>query len=192
MASDPDHDPDVDPVRTPELSPTAGETELLLFALDRTRATFAWKTGGLDTEALAARTCPPSTMTIGGLVKHFALVEDHYTAVAFTGGPMAEPWRSVDPAEWPDWEWRSAADDTPEELYAVWRAATQRSRDAVSALLARGGLDQPTSLTTPDGSTPNLRRVLVDLHEEYARHLGHADLLREAVDGLVGEDPPRA
>ena len=56
--------------------------------------------------------------------------------------------------------------------------------------LADGGLDQPAKLITRSGESPNLRRILVDLHDEYARHVGHADLLREAVDGLVGEDPP--
>src|SRR4051812_11234066 len=128
-------------------------------------------------------------MTLGGLVKHLALVEDHYTAVAFTGGAMGEPWDSVDPSEWPDWEWRSATDDAPEDLYALWRAAAQRSREAVATMLANGGLAQSTRLTTASGATPNLRRVLIDLHEEYARHVGHADLLREPIDGLVGEDP---
>jgi hypothetical protein len=58
-------------------------------------------------------------------------------------------------------------------------------------VLAGGGLDQPSKFTTPSGQSPNLRRILVDLHDEYARHVGHADLLREAVDGLVGEDPPQ-
>ena len=67
----------------------------------------------------------------------------------------------------------------------------ERSRAAVTAALADGGLDQPAKFTTRSGESPNLRRVLVDLHDEYARHLGHADLLREAVDGLVGEDPPQ-
>jgi len=67
----------------------------------------------------------------------------------------------------------------------------ERSRAAVTAALADGGLDQPAKSTTRSGESPNLRRVLVDLHDEYARHVGHADLLREAVDGLVGEDPPQ-
>ncbi|MEJ7742994.1 MAG: DUF664 domain-containing protein [Nocardioidaceae bacterium] len=61
----------------------------------------------------------------------------------------------------------------------------------VGAALADGGLDQPSKFTTDDGESPNLRRLLVDLHDEYARHTGHADLLREAVDGLVGEDLPQ-
>ena len=61
----------------------------------------------------------------------------------------------------------------------------------MAQVLAGGGFDQPSKVTTRSGEWPNLRRILVDLHDEYARHVGHADLLREAVDGLVGEDPPR-
>lgn len=56
--------------------------------------------------------------------------------------------------------------------------------------LTSGGLDQPVDLDWPDGQRPSLRRMLCDLIEEYGRHTGHADLLREAVDGRVGEDPP--
>ena len=64
-------------------------------------------------------------------------------------------------------------------------------RAAIAAVLADGGLDQPSKFTTRSGESPNLRRILVDLHEEYARHVGHSDLFREAVDGPVGEDPPQ-
>lgn len=163
---------------------------MVLYGLDRTRRTFAWKCGGLDEGALG-QTLPPSSMTLGGLLKHLALVETHYTAVAFTGEAMGEPWDSVDASEWPDWEWRSAAHDAPAALYELWQGAVDRSRRAVAQLLGAGGLDQPTKLTD-DGQPMNVRRILVDLHEEYARHLGHADLLREAIDGLVGEDAPRA
>lgn len=176
----------------PDARPNArpNETEMLLEALERTRRTIAWKCGGLDEHALR-QSMPPSNMTMGGLLKHLALVETHYTAVAFLGEPMGEPWDSVDPAEWPDWEWRSASDDTAGHLYALWEGAVDRRRRAVDQLLEIGGLDQATKLTTKDGRAQNLRRVLVDLHEEYARHLGHADLLRESIDGLVGEDAPQ-
>ena len=72
----------------------------------------------------------------------------------------------------------------------IWQDAVTRSRSAVEEVLATGGLDQPAGFTWPDGRTPSLRRILIDLIEEYARHVGHADLIRESVDGLVGEDPP--
>lgn len=65
-----------------------------------------------------------------------------------------------------------------------------RSRARLSDALSRGGLDQPVHLTGPDGEHASLRRLVCDLIEEYGRHTGHADLLREAVDGRVGEDPP--
>ena len=172
-----------------EPSMTAGEVEMLLFALERSRAQFAWKCGGLDAAGLGRRH-PPSTMTLGGLLKHLALVDD-WTTVRLTGQPTVTPWNAVDWDADPDWEWHSAADDPPEELYRLWHGAVQRSRAAVTALLADGGLDQPAKFTVESGGSPNVRRLLVDLHDEYARHVGHADLLREAVDGLVGEDPPQ-
>ncbi|WP_448061764.1 mycothiol transferase [Cellulomonas hominis] len=163
------------------------EAATLLFALERTRAQFAWKVGGLDSAALHAPH-PPSTMTLAGLVKHLALVEDMYTARDFGGPDYGRQWAGWDG---PEWEWRSAADDSAEELYALWRDAVARSQAAIAHLLAAGGPDQLTSRVLDDGQSPNLRRALTDLHDEYARHVGHADLFREATDGLVGEDPPQ-
>jgi Protein of unknown function (DUF664) len=168
---------------------TAGETEALLFALERSRAQFAWKCGGLDAAALR-QGHPPSAMTLGGLLKHVALIEDYYTARDVTGQPIGLPWHAVDFDADPDWEWRTGAADSAESLYALWRAAVERSRTAWTAVLVHGGLDQPSKFANEAGDSRNLRQVLVDLHDEYARHVGHADLLREAVDGLVGEDPP--
>ncbi len=174
-----------------EPSTKAGEVEILLFALERSRAQFAWKCGGLDAAGLN-RQHPPSTMTLGGLIKHVALVEDSYVALDLVGEPIGAPWDAVDFDADPQWEWRTAADDSPEQLYALWRKAVERNQAAVAALLATGELDQPTTRMARSGESTNLRRALVDLHDEYARHVGHADLLREAVDGLVGEDPPQA
>jgi Protein of unknown function (DUF664) len=172
-----------------EPSMTGDEVELMLFALERSRATFAWKVGGLDAAALN-RPFPPSTMTLAGLIKHLALCEDARTAEWVTGQPIGAPWNAVDGMSMWEWGWRSAADDTPAELYSLWNAAVDRSRTALNRALAQGGLDQPSAYRTSSGS-PNLRRSVVDLHDEYARHVGHADLMREAIDGLVGEDPPQ-
>jgi len=174
-----------------EPSMTAGEVEMLLFALDRSRAQFAWKVGGLDAEALN-RPHPPSAMTIAGIIKHLAFVDD-WTAVRLTGDvqSMPAPWRSVDWDADPEYPWHSAADDSPGELYRLWREAAARCRAAVADVLADGGLDRPVKFSFEKSWLPNARRVLVDLHDEYARHVGHADLFREAVDGLVGEDPPQ-
>jgi Protein of unknown function (DUF664) len=173
-----------------EPSMTAGEVEMLLFALERSRAQFAWKCGGLDSAGLS-KTHPPSAMTLGGLLKHLALVEERYIGEFLTERAGWPSWIPADIADHPDWEWRTAADDSPEDLYALWQDTVGRSRAAMARMLADGGADRPSTYTTQSGESPNLRRVLIDLHDEYARHVGHADLLREAIDGLVGEDPPQ-
>jgi uncharacterized damage-inducible protein DinB len=165
------------------------EAEAVLEVLDRNRRTFAWKTGGLDRGGLAA-TAAASSMTLGGLVKHMALVEADWLVVKLAGQPYGPPWDEVDLDADPDWEWRTGAHDGPEEVYRLWRSAVQRSRDVVAAVLRERGLDSAARFTWPDGRTPSVREMLLDMIEEYARHTGHADLLRESVDGLVGEGPP--
>ena len=101
------------------------------------------------------------------------------------------PFDAVDWDHEVDWEWRSAADDTPQQLDALFREAVARSHVLLDEALADRGLDGPAAFTWPDGRTPSVRRLVVDMIEEYARHVGHADLIRESVDGLVGEDPPQ-
>jgi hypothetical protein len=169
--------------------PVAGnELDTLLGSLERQRRYIAWKCGGLDSAGMRA-TLGPSTMTLGGLLKHLALVEDHQFSVKLFGRAACPPWDAVDWDADPDWEWRTAADDSPEQLMALWQDAVQRSHALVAEAVADGGLDRPAGFTWPDGRTPSLRRLLTDMIEEYARHLGHADLIRESVDGLTGEDP---
>jgi Protein of unknown function (DUF664) len=169
--------------------PLAGtEVEHLVGALDRLRTTFQWKADGLDAAGLQTR-IGASALTLGGLLKHLAFVEDYIFTTKLTGQPVGPPW---DFTEWDseDWPFTSAADDAPEQLYALWEAAVGRSRQRLEAALAAGGLDQLVDVSAPDGSHVSLRRLVCDLIEEYGRHTGHADLLREAVDGLAGEDPP--
>ena len=163
------------------------EVEALLGALHRNRRTFAWKTGALDATAMR-RTLGPSTVTLGGLVKHLALVEDHYFTHQLLARDYPAVWAPIAKNE--DWDWTSAADDSPEDLRKLWLEAVARSEAAVSEVLADAGLDRLLAIS--DWSeTPNLRRVVIDLIEEYARHTGHADLIRESIDGLVGEDAPQ-
>lgn len=169
--------------------PIAGnELDTLLGALDRQRGYVAWKCGNLDSAGLRA-TFGPSDMTLGGLLKHLALVEDDVFSVKVHGRDRQPPWNAVDWDADPDWEWHTAADDTPEQLMSLWQEAAGRSRILVAEAIADGGLDRLAAFTWPDGRTPSLRRLLMDMIEEYARHVGHADLIRESVDGLVGEDP---
>jgi Protein of unknown function (DUF664) len=169
--------------------PFAGtEVEHLVGALDRLRTTFRWKADGLDSAGLQIRIAA-SALTLGGLLKHLAFVEDHTFTTKLTGQPVGPPWVVT---EWDseDWPFTSAARDTPAQLYALWEDAVGRSRARLEAALADGGLDQLVDVSAPDGTHASLRRLVCDLIEEYGRHTGHADLLREAVDGLAGEDPP--
>jgi hypothetical protein len=177
--------------QAPPEPPVAGdETATLLGSLERQRSILAWKCGGLDAAGLRA-VLAPSPMTLGGLLKHLALVEDEYFSVRLLGRDAVSPWDTVDWDADPDWEWHSAAGDTPAQVYALWQDAVARSRAAVAEALAGGGLEQLAAYTNARGESPSLRRILIDLIEEYARHVGHADLIRESVDGLTGEDPPR-
>ena len=170
----------------PEPPSTAGEAATLLGFLDFQRATFAWKTGGLDAAGLAAKV-GVSAMTLGGMLKHLAYVEDHWFSRMLRGQDPRPPWDGVDWTATPDWDWESAAGDTPGQLTALWREAVARSRDLVTEALAEGGLDQRSKRAWPDGRSPSLRWILCHMVEEYARHNGHADLIRESVDGQTGE-----
>jgi Protein of unknown function (DUF664) len=170
--------------------PLAGtETEQLVGALERLRTTFRWKAGHLDAAGLQTP-IGASSLTLGSLLKHLALVEDYIFTTKLSGEPLGAPWDATATDGDDDWEFTSAANDTPEQLYALWDGAVERSRTRLDAALADGGLDQLVHVSSPDGRHASLRRLVCDLIEEYGRHTGHADLLREAVDGLVGEDPP--
>jgi hypothetical protein len=168
--------------------PLAGtEAAQVLGALDRLRWTFRWKADGLDEAGLRARV-GASTLTLGGLLKHLAACEDYMFTAKLSGAPVGEPWAAL------DWygtgSWAATFDPealTPEELYALWDGAIERSQQRLAAVVTAGTLDQPVHAAN---GTANLRRLICDLVEEYGRHTGHADLLREAVDGRVGEDPP--
>jgi hypothetical protein len=175
---------------TPWEPPLAGtEAEHLVGALDRLRATFRWKADGLDAAGLRTRV-GASALTLGGLLKHLAAVEDYNSTTKLSGAPMGAPWDATGWDGTNDWEFSSAGDDTPDQLYALWDGAVERSRTRFDAALAGGGPEQLVHASRSDGQHASLRRLLCDLIEEYGRHTGHADLLREAVDGRVGEDPP--
>ena len=169
----------------PSGPPDAGdEIATLLGFLERQRATFAWKCGGLDAAGLRA-TVGASTMTLGGMLKHLARFEDDMSAEWLHGRAQRPPWNGVDWSADPAWDWRSATDDTPEQLYSLWWDAVDRSRVLFNEALADGGPERRGG-----AGLPSLRYVLLNMIEEYARHNGHADLIRESVDGLVGHDPP--
>ncbi|MCA2223019.1 DinB family protein [Nonomuraea aurantiaca] len=177
---------DLDEHGRPEPPLAADETATLLGYLDYQRATLAWKCAGLDAAGLNA-TVAASTMTLGGMLKHLAYVESWWCSERLHGRAPEAPWDKVDWAADPDWDWHSAAEDTPEQLLTLWQDAVARSRSLVADALADGGLDRLAQRPWSDGRAPSLRWILFHLIEEYARHNGHADLLRESVDGRTGE-----
>jgi uncharacterized damage-inducible protein DinB len=151
--------------------------------LDYHRATLLDKTDGL-TAAQLRQQLPTSQLSLGGLLKHLALVEDDWIQVDFLGRPAVEPWASAPWDDDQDWEFHSAADDEPAALRELYRAACARSRTAV----AGRDLDELSAgRSRRSGERWSLRCILTHLVEETARHNGHADLLREAIDGQVGE-----
>jgi uncharacterized damage-inducible protein DinB len=168
----------------------AGEVATLLGFLDFQRATLEWKCRGLDDQALRHRQ-PPSSVSLGGLLRHLASVEDFWFAEVVAGQPVGEPWTEPIPGSdhTRNWGWPGAGDHTGEDLRALWSDRVESSRAIVAARLAADG---PAALdrTHPawDGQAQtSLRWVIAHMIEEYARHNGHADLLREAVDGQTGE-----
>lgn len=170
--------------------PMAGsETAHLTGALDRLRTTFRFKADDLDAAGLQVK-IGASALTLGGLLKHLAACEDNMFTVRLSGASIGAPFEGTPWDDGSDWEMTSAADHTPEQLYDLWDGAVDRSRARLNAALADGGLDQAVHWAGPDGQHASLRRLVCDLIEEYGRHTGHADLIREAVDGRVGEDPP--
>jgi uncharacterized protein DUF664 len=167
----------------------ATEVDHLVACLDVLRTTFRWKADALDSAGLAHRV-GSSTLTLGGLLKHLAAVEDVTFTWKLRGAHPGPMWR---PETWGDTdsELLAAGDDTPEQLYSTWDAAVARSKARLAEALGHGGLDQLVEDGDESGAHASLRRLLFDLIQEYGRHTGHADLIREDVDGRVGEDPPQ-
>jgi hypothetical protein len=168
--------------------PTIADEETSLVAwLDFHRDTLLLKAHGLDQEQLARR-LEPSTLTLGGLVKHMALVESSWLSARLRGEPMIAPFEDAPWDDDPDWEFHSAKDDTPEELVALFAASRAASDEIIAATLADGGLDTISVGSRRDtGEHFDLRWILTHLVEEYARHNGHADLIRESIDGQTGD-----
>ncbi|TDD28643.1 DinB family protein [Kribbella turkmenica] len=170
----------------PETPLSAGEVETLVGFLEYQRATFAWRCSGLDAAGLGV-SVGASTMTLGGMLKHLAYYEDNWFSYRLRGNERQAIWADENWDADPDWEWNSAAQDAPEELRALWQDSVSRSRELLAEALADGGLDQPAGRQLVNGRTASVRWIVFHMIEEYARHNGHADLIRESIDGQVGE-----
>lgn len=169
--------------------PLAGtEAEHLVAMLERQRATFRWKLDGLGLAGLRSG-IPSSRLTPGGLLKHLAVVEDDVFCWRIAGERPITQFLAPQGVDVEEWQFSVEPDETADAVYGLWDAAVERSRQRLSGLVADGRLDDPGALEF-DGRQPSIRRHVCDLIEEYGRHTGHADLLREAIDGRVGEDPP--
>ena len=176
----------VDEQGRPEPPPAADEFDTLMGFLEYQRATFAWKCAGLEASSFGLAVAA-SSMTLGGMLKHLAAVEDSWFSEWLRGRSPEPPFDAVDWDADSDWDWHSAAKDTPEQLLTLWKDAVVRSNFLIAEALLEGGLGQLARRTWPDGRSPSLRWILCHMIEEYARHNGHADLIRESVDGLIGE-----
>jgi uncharacterized damage-inducible protein DinB len=157
----------------------AGERETLTAFLDFQRATLAVKCAGLTAEQLRIQAVQPSNLSLLGLVRHMAEVERNWFRTVLGGEPMATIF-----APGLDWEPALAevTEADPDEALAAWEAECARARELVAAA--------PSLDVTGDRDgrgTYSLRWVLVHMIEEYARHNGHADLIRERLDGATGE-----
>ena len=172
-------DPDKD-LRDPGV-PLTDERSVLLAYLRGYRLTLEMKCADLDPEQLARRSVPPSTMSLLGLVRHLAEVERHWFRRVIGGedAPRLFPRETDKEADW------NGATADPEVVAAAW--AAWRAEVAFAEELVERTPNLATTGTMPGGDTLQLREVLVHMIEEYARHAGHADLLRERVDGRVGQ-----
>ena len=195
MSPHPDAAPEAVPVPSaapvPRTDPplTADEITTLRSFIDFYRATILRQCAGLTVEQLRTPH-PPSTMTLAGMLKHLAYVEDVWFNVRLAGNEPAPPWDTVDWSADDDWDWHSALDDTPEQLTGLFDDAVAASERILEDVLAEtpppgtGALDRNAAREGRRGQI-SLRWILVHMVEEYSRHAGHADLLREALDGAT-------
>lgn len=170
--------------RDPPLA--SDEAATLLGFLNYQRDTLRWKCSGLDAEQLS-RSVAPTTLTLGGLLKHLAVVEAGWLNQFFAGGVAKPSWFDDMDHDDPDWSFTSATGATPAQLLAWLDESIGVSDRVIADALA--GPDGLSSLSEAqdDGKRISLRWIVCHLIEEYARHNGHADLLRESIDGATGE-----
>jgi uncharacterized damage-inducible protein DinB len=168
----------MDQCRRPEPPIVGDEKETLLGFLDFLRATILCKLEGLDDGQIRSPH-DPSGMTLLGLIKHLTDVERSWFREVFMGEDLSELWDDADPERY----WRTEPDDTTEAIIAAYRAETSMANEIIDqhsldddAIAPRHGMDGLL-----------LRWIVVHMIEETGRHCGHADLIREAIDGQVGE-----
>ncbi|MFI6470165.1 DinB family protein [Streptomyces sp. NPDC050516] len=161
-----------------EPAKTADDRTSLTAFLDHQRETLAWKCAGLSAEQLKQKAVPTSRLTLLGLVRHAVEVERSWFRLVLNGERLTSYWPRTADGEFGEFH---VADADVDEAFAAWRAACEDSRSAADAF---NSLDETVEFRE---ETISLRYILTHMIEEYARHNGHADLLREAIDGTTGE-----
>ncbi|GGP81933.1 DinB family protein [Streptomyces melanogenes] len=159
-------------------SKVADDRASLLSFLDYQRATLAMKCAGLTGEQLKRKAIPTSQLTLLGLVRHAASVERSWFRLVMNAEDVRPPWPGEVDGTFAEFH---VEDADPEEAFEVWHEECAQARSVAASF---HGVDDTVGFR---GETISLRYVLTHMIEEYARHNGHADLLREAIDGAVGE-----
>ena len=172
-------------ITAPDRPPVPGnvsERETVRLFLDSQRNTLAWKCSGLSAEQMRERAVPPSSITLIGLLRHMTEVERGWFVRGFLGQELSPQYYST---ARPDDDFDDIDNQDPDEAYAIWQQACQQSREIETSAES---LDS-TFTRVRDGQRHliSLRWIMNHMIEEYARHLGHADLLRERIDGATGE-----
>lgn len=169
--------PPVEPTEAPN------ERQGLEEFLDYYREVMRRKVIGLDSTALN-KTVAASSLTLGGIIKHLSLVEEQWFVEDILGQELSEPWASIDWQADRDWDFESASADTPDYLLILHAEACEQSRQILAGI---DDLDTLVARVPSSGDRFNVRWVLIHMIEEYARHVGHADLIRESIDGATGD-----
>lgn len=168
----------------PHIDDAADEAATLRQFLRYQRVVFVRKVEGLTTEQ-ANQALAPSDLTLAKLTRHLTFVEDFWASVVFAGDDPQPPWSTAPWEDDPDWEMTSAADQPIDVLVTDLVTAWSRADAIHERAESLGQLS-----VNPSGQEParrSLRWILVHLIEEYARHLGHADYLRQSIDGATGD-----
>lgn len=175
-------DPDDDPR---ESDAATDERSMLLDYLRYYRLTMEMKCAGLDAEQLAQRSVPPSTMSLLGLVRHLAEGERHFRRV-MAGEDTPKLYCSDEDRDG-DWNGAIADPAVVDETWRQWRVEVELTDRFVAGVADLATWNVGVSNLGPDGADLQLRDILLAQIAEYARHCGHADLLRERIDGRVGQ-----
>jgi uncharacterized damage-inducible protein DinB len=172
-------DPSADPRYAGEIEITDERTNLLEY-LRVYRLTMEEKCSGLTAEQLARRSVPPSTMSLLGLIRHMADVERNWFRRVMAGETLDDHFATAEDRD-NDWHGARADQAQVDEAWAAWRAEVAQAEEITA------GIDDLGQQGRIRQGTIALREVLLHMVEEYARHCGHADLLRECIDGRVGQ-----